>query len=79
MTHQEILAAVRIKGSTLAALSREYGYRPNTLQTALHKRWPNGHAIIATFLGKSLHEIWPTFYGPDQQLTPVRKRARRAA
>ena len=79
--HQDIVAAIRKRGSSLAELSRSHSYAPRTLQSALHKRWPRGHAIIASFLGVNRHQIWPQFYGPDDrplrsQRTPKRGGAR---
>ncbi|MBY6244010.1 helix-turn-helix domain-containing protein [Methylosinus sp. Sm6] len=80
-SHQKILFSIRERGSTLAALSREAGYGQRTLHSALYKRHPRAHAVIARFLGVSRHELWPHWYGPSNELLPltpvVKTRARR--
>ena len=73
--HQDIVAELRKRGSSLAALSRANGYSSRTLQCCLHKPWPRGNAIIASFLGMTRHQIWPAWYGPDDQPLPRTKRA----
>lgn len=65
---QDILAAVRKRGTTLRALGRVHGFSTNALNVALTKRFPNAHVVIARFLGVSLHELWPHWY--DQQNQP---------
>lgn len=71
-SHQKILFAVRERGSTLAQLSRESGYGRSTLQAALYKRHPRAHAVIAKFLQVSRHELWPHWYGADDELLPLK-------
>ncbi len=61
---QEILAAVRMKQTTLAALARENGLSRNTMYWALAKRHERANAIIAAFLGVPMHELWPSWYAP---------------
>ena len=61
---QQILAAVRMKQTTLAALARENGMSRNTMYWALIKRHERANAIIAAFLGVSMHELWPGWYAP---------------
>lgn len=71
---QDVIAEIRKSGTTLAALSRENGFKDRSLRTALSKRWPRGNAIIASHLGVSRHQIWPDWYGLDDELLPLRKR-----
>jgi Ner family transcriptional regulator len=61
---QQILAAVRMKQTTLAALARENGLSRNTMYWALVKPHERANAIIAAFLGVSMHELWPGWYAP---------------
>ncbi|MDA5494251.1 helix-turn-helix domain-containing protein [Yersinia intermedia] len=58
----DIIAAIRKKGSTLAAVSRSSGLSSSTLANALTKSWPKGEYIIAEFLDVHPSEIWPTRY-----------------
>lgn len=69
--HQDIVAEVKKRGSSLTRLSLENGYRRSTLQRSLYKRYPRAHAVIAAFLGRSRHEIWPQWYGPDGEPLPI--------
>lgn len=71
---QDVIAEIRKSGTTLAALSRENGFKDRSLRTALTKRWPRGNAIIASHLGVSRHQIWPNWFGPNDELLPLRKR-----
>ncbi|CAO4163664.1 helix-turn-helix domain-containing protein [Methylorubrum zatmanii] len=78
---QDIIAAVRKSGTTLAALSRENGFNSRSLNSALTKRWPRGNAIIASHLKTTRHQIWPNWFGPNDELLPLTKRepSRKAA
>jgi Ner family transcriptional regulator len=69
-SHQKIVFAIRERGSTIAQLSRDAGYERRTLHAALYKRHPRAHAVIAGFLKVSRHELWPHWYGPDDQPLP---------
>lgn len=46
----DIIAAIKKRGTSLSALSRNAGLRPSTLNNALARRWPKGEKIIADFL-----------------------------
>ncbi len=77
---QDVIAEVRKSGTTLAALSRQNGFADRSLRTALVKRWPRANAIIASHLRVSRHQIWPRWFGPDDEslhLTPRPIRGRR--
>ncbi|HEY8214709.1 MAG TPA: helix-turn-helix domain-containing protein [Methylocystis sp.] len=71
-SHQKILFAVRERGTTLMALGREAGYGRTTLHNSLAKRHPRAHAIIAKFLQVPRHELWPHWYGDDDELLPLK-------
>ena len=62
---QDILAAVRKKGSNLRRLGRAHGFADNTLHKALTVRFPNAHAVIAAYLGVSRGDLWPRWYSAD--------------
>ena len=55
----DIIAALRKKGTTLAAVSRKAGLSSSTLANALSRPWPKGEWLIA-----DIHpaEIWPSRY-----------------
>ncbi|PLY36744.1 DNA-binding protein [Pectobacterium carotovorum] len=58
----DIIAALKKRGTTLAAVSREAGLASSTLANALTKHWPKGEKLIAEALGVSPEEIWPSRY-----------------
>lgn len=58
----DIGAALRKKGTTLAALSRSHGFASNSLQNSLVRKWPKGDKIIADAIGVNLENIWPSRY-----------------
>ncbi len=58
----DIIAALRKRGTTLAALSREAGLSSSTLANALTRPWPKGEWLIAEYLEIHPAEIWPTRY-----------------
>jgi Ner family transcriptional regulator len=70
---EDIIAAVRKKKKSLAALSREHGLSSGTLSNALIRPWPRGERIIASIIGLPPEEIWPSRYQSkkDQRLTEV--------
>ncbi|MAI62446.1 MAG: hypothetical protein CBB87_08220 [Micavibrio sp. TMED27] len=64
MSHQgmhpeDIKAAIRKRGVTLTELSVSLGYSEATVRNALIKPMPSVEPLIAKFIGKTLHEIWP--------------------
>ena len=58
----DIVYALKKKGTTLAALSRQSGLNPRTLNNALDRRYPKGERIIAEALGVTPEIIWPSRY-----------------
>ncbi|KAA1175223.1 helix-turn-helix domain-containing protein [Photorhabdus heterorhabditis] len=58
----DIIAALKKRGTSLAAVSREAGLASSTLSNVLHRPWPNGERIIATILNCEPCEIWPSRY-----------------
>ncbi|WP_323867821.1 helix-turn-helix domain-containing protein [Xenorhabdus szentirmaii] len=58
----EIICALRKRGTTLAAVSREAGLSSSTLANTLSRAWPKGEWIIANYLEVHPSEIWPSRY-----------------
>ena len=61
--HQaDIIAAIKKKGTTLAAVSRHAGLSSSTLSNALTRKWPKGERLIAEAIGVKAETIWPSRY-----------------
>ncbi|CAM4007628.1 helix-turn-helix domain-containing protein [Rahnella victoriana] len=61
--HQaDIIAALRKRGTTLAAVSRSVGLSSSTLSNALSRSWPKGEKVIAQALDVHPSVIWPSRY-----------------
>ncbi|EAO4574280.1 transcriptional regulator [Salmonella enterica] len=58
----DIIAGLKKKGTSLAAVSRRSGLASSTLANALNRRWPRGERLIADALGVSPEQIWPSRY-----------------
>ncbi|MRT57104.1 transcriptional regulator [Enterobacteriaceae bacterium RIT693] len=58
----DIIAGMKKKGTSLAAISRRAGLASSTLANALTRRWPKGERLIAEALDKPPEEIWPSRY-----------------
>ncbi|SFU13974.1 transcriptional regulator, Nlp family [Kosakonia arachidis] len=58
----DIIAGLRKKGTSLAALSRESGLASSTLANALTRHWPKGERLIAEALETWPEAIWPSRY-----------------
>ncbi|MFJ3457667.1 helix-turn-helix domain-containing protein [Scandinavium goeteborgense] len=64
--HQaDIIASLRKKGTSLAALSRACGLSSSTLANALTREWPKGEYLIAEAIGVHPSVIWPSRYFRD--------------
>ncbi|WP_224652809.1 helix-turn-helix domain-containing protein [Pectobacterium versatile] len=62
----DIIAALRKKNTTLAAVSRAAGLSSSTLANALSRPWPKGEWLIADAMGVHPSEIWPSrYYNPE--------------
>lgn len=63
---EDIKAAVRKRGTTLAELARTAGLSKQVLSSCLQGRASeNGDRVIADFLGLKPHEIWPSRYAKN--------------
>lgn len=58
----DIIAGLRKRGTSLAAVSRQAGLVSSTLANALTRRWPKGERLIAEALGVAPEQIWPSRY-----------------
>ncbi len=61
----DVLAALKKKGNSLAALSVANGYHPTAAGKALKRRWPALETLIADAIGIPAKDIWPSRYNPD--------------
>ena len=69
---EQIKAAVRMRGPSLDALSRNHGYERSACRYALRRPWPAVEKIIADALGLSPQAIWPSRY--DAKGLPLTRR-----
>lgn len=60
----DVLAALKKRGNSLAALSVAHGYHPTAAGKALKRRWPALEALIAEAIGVPAKDIWPSRYEP---------------
>lgn len=58
----DIIASLRKRGTTLAAVSRAAGLSSSTLANVLCRPWPKGEKIIADTLEVHPSVIWPSRY-----------------
>lgn len=58
----DIIAGMRKKGTSMAALSRKAGLSSSTLANAISRPWPRGEKLIADALEISPEIIWPSRY-----------------
>ncbi|AGE87751.1 helix-turn-helix domain-containing protein [Cronobacter sakazakii] len=73
----DIIAALRKKGTSLAALSRASGLGFSTLANALTRPWPKGEYLIAEALDVHPSIIWPSRYFKDGVVVERRELMRR--
>lgn len=76
----DVIAAIRNKGITSTALSKQLSPSGDTsaVGKALRRPWPRMNKAIAEFLGVSLHHLWPEWYAPDGSLIHARSRKKRS-
>ncbi|HCB9995077.1 TPA: helix-turn-helix domain-containing protein [Salmonella enterica subsp. enterica serovar Paratyphi B] len=58
----DIIAGLRKRGTSLAAVSRNAGLAFSTLANALTRHWPKGERLIAEALDVAPEDIWPSRY-----------------
>ena len=59
---EQIKAEIRMRGTTLRALSLQHTSSKNSAAIALGRSWPKMEQVIANFLGKKPQQIWPSRY-----------------
>ncbi|MDF7670104.1 helix-turn-helix transcriptional regulator [Orbaceae bacterium ESL0721] len=64
----DIIAALKKRGTSLAAISRQSGYAPSTLSNALVRPWTRGEILIANALEIKPEQIWPSRYGNKKRV-----------
>lgn len=58
----DVIAAIKKRGTTLAAVSRQAGLSSSTLRNALYRPYPKGERLIADAIGVKPSDIWPSRY-----------------
>ncbi|EPJ5852568.1 helix-turn-helix domain-containing protein [Klebsiella aerogenes] len=58
----DIIAALKKRGTSLAAVSRNARLASSTFINALNRRWSKGERLIAEALGVTPEQIWPSRY-----------------
>ena len=58
----QVLAELKMKGLSLAEVSRSSGLASRTLNNVFYRTYPKGQEIIAKALGKPAVAIWPSRY-----------------
>lgn len=72
MHPEDIKAALKKNGFTIASLSRKAGYKdPQTLKTPFYRHWPKGERIIAKALQKKPEDIWPSRYEAEKKASTI--------
>lgn len=66
----KVIAELHMKGWSMRELSKQNGYKGNTLATALDKPYLSAEKIIAAVIGVAPELIWPTRY-EKRNFTPV--------
>ena len=61
----DIIAGLRKRGTSLAALSRQAGLASSTLANALNRHWPKGERLIAEALGVPFSALFEVPEGSD--------------
>lgn len=59
---EQIKAMVRMRGSTLRRISLEARLDRGSASVGLLRPFPAANRAIASFLGLSLHDLWPQWY-----------------
>lgn len=69
---EDIKAAIRKKGVSMADLARANSYSPRTFSNVFHLKYPKVEAIIAEFLNTTPDIIWPSRYSDPVRIQPSR-------
>ena len=69
---EKIKAEIRMRGTTMRALSYDLGLCPSAVTVALLRPWPKVEAAVAALLGRTPQDIWPSRYDQAGQPAPGR-------
>jgi Ner family transcriptional regulator len=72
----DIKAALEKRGFSLARLARLNGYRRSSASMALFIPWPKMERLIASTIGTTPQEIWPSRYHEDGSPRGPRRRVK---
>ena len=72
---EDIKAAIRKRGQTLAGLAAKHGYSDSYLRRTIKQAMPEGERIIADFLGLHPKVIWPDRYDRTLRPNPIAQSA----
>lgn len=74
---EDIKAALRKRGLTLAAVSVDAGLCEDACRQALRRPWPRAERAIAGRLGVPVEQLWPDRYGSGKlRSVPIRRKVR---
>ena len=59
---EDVKAAIRKTGISLVALGNRVGVPGCTIRKCLYVPCPKGNRVVAAYLGRRLHELWPEWY-----------------
>lgn len=62
MDREDIVAAIRKRGLSCAALAKHHGFSRGAISVALIKAWPAVEQIVARHLDRPPESIWPSRY-----------------
>ncbi|MEQ8739534.1 MAG: helix-turn-helix domain-containing protein [Hoeflea sp.] len=61
----DLMAEIRKRIGSMSELARRHGVSTSTIRCATRRPQPTGNRIIAEFLGRSVHELWPEWFDAD--------------
>lgn len=62
---EDVKAAIRKRGTSLAKFATSRGYDASAVSVAFYKPWPAVERLIGEFIGVPPQRIWPERYLPD--------------
>lgn len=74
MHAEDVKAAVRRTGISLRELGRRTNTLGDTLSKCLYVPCPKGNRVIAKYLDRPLHQIWPEWYDRTGDRLPSTQR-----
>lgn len=67
---EDIKAAIRKRGVSIAKLAEANGYQPPTFYQVFSRKYPKVERIVAEFLDKDPADIWPSRYQEPIKIIP---------